>query len=63
LGEQAVFAPFPFHTSHAANGILLALHSFQLGESLEPGQLLPVYLRASDAEINHSAKKTIAVPR
>lgn len=57
LGEQAIFAPFPLHISHAVNGILLALQAVQLGELLEPGQLLPVYLRASDAEINLSAKK------
>lgn len=51
LGDQAIFAPFPFHSPHAANGILLAAHAAQCGELLEPGQLLPVYLRASDAEL------------
>lgn len=54
LGDQAVFAPFPFHSPHSANGILLAHHAIQQDELLEPGQLLPVYLRASDAEINHT---------
>jgi tRNA threonylcarbamoyladenosine biosynthesis protein TsaB len=63
LGDQAVFAPFPLHSSNAANGILLALHAVQKGKSLEPGQLLPVYLRASDAEINLSAKKSIQASR
>ncbi len=57
LGEQAVFAPFPFNFPHAANGVLLALHAFRRGELLEPSQLLPVYLRASDAEINLASKK------
>lgn len=57
LGDQAVFAPFPLHSPHAANGILLARHTVQQGESLEPRQLLPVYLRASDAEINRDSKK------
>lgn len=57
LGDQAIFAPFPLHSPHAANGILLAAHAAQCGELLEPGQLLPVYLRASDAEINFAAKK------
>lgn len=52
LGEQAVFAPFQLHVPHAANGIQLAIHSVRQGKLLEPGQLLPVYLRASDAEIN-----------
>jgi tRNA threonylcarbamoyladenosine biosynthesis protein TsaB len=60
LGDQAIFAPFPLHTPHAANGVLLALHAFRCGELLEPSQLLPVYLRASDAEINHALKKTIS---
>lgn len=54
LGDQAIFAPFPSHNSRAANGITLAQHAFQHGELKEPSQLLPVYLRASDAEINKS---------
>ena len=53
MGRQALFAPFPLHTTHASNGALLALHSFRNGESLDPSRLLPTYLRASDAEINH----------
>lgn len=59
LGEQAVFAPFPLNNPHSANGILIALHAFRRGELLEPGQLLPVYLRASDAEINNSTKNIL----
>lgn len=51
LGDRAIFAPFPLHTPHSANGILLALRASRRGELLEPGQLLPVYLRASDAEL------------
>ena len=51
MGDRAIFAPFPLHTAHAANGTLLALHAVQHGGLLEPGQLLPVYLRASDAEL------------
>lgn len=54
LGEQAIFAPFPLHSPHAANGTLLALHAFRRGEALQPSQLLPVYLRASDAELNRT---------
>lgn len=57
LGNQALFAPFPLHIPHSANGTLLALHASRRGEVLEPSQLLPVYLRASDAEINFAAKK------
>lgn len=57
LGDRAIFAPFPLHTPHASNGALLALHRSQQGTLLEPSQLLPVYLRASDAEINHASKR------
>lgn len=57
LGKQAVFAPFPLHAPHAANGALLALHASHHSGLLEPSQLLPVYLRASDAEIIRAAKK------
>lgn len=61
LGNQAIFASFPHHIPHSANGTLLALHAFRQGELLEPSQLLPIYLRASDAEINRAAEKTKAV--
>ncbi len=57
LGAQAVFAPYPLNSPHAANGTLLALHACRSGALLEPAQLLPLYLRASDAEINR-AKNT-----
>ena len=56
LGDQAVFAPFPLHSPRAANGVLLALHASRCGELLEPSQLLPIYLRASDAEMNLALK-------
>jgi tRNA threonylcarbamoyladenosine biosynthesis protein TsaB len=57
LGDRALFAPFPANIPHASNGILLALDASRRGELLEPSQLLPVYLRASDAEINRKIKK------
>jgi tRNA threonylcarbamoyladenosine biosynthesis protein TsaB len=53
---RAVFAPYPLHVSHAANAAMLASDLFKREESLEPSLLLPVYLRASDAEINRSSK-------
>ena len=54
LGDRAVFAPYPLNSPHASNGTLLALNASRLGELLEPSKLLPVYLRASDAELNRT---------
>lgn len=56
LGNKAIFAPFPLHIPHAANGILLAQHAAQNNRLLEPSQLLPTYLRASDAELLKTQK-------
>ncbi len=50
LGDRARFAPFPQQSSHAANGALLALQCYRQGRTLAPEQLLPVYIRASEAE-------------
>ncbi|HIJ82278.1 MAG TPA: tRNA (adenosine(37)-N6)-threonylcarbamoyltransferase complex dimerization subunit type 1 TsaB [Desulfuromonadales bacterium] len=52
MGERAVFAEFPLRSARAAHGTLLAQFAFHRGETLEPAQLLPVYLRASEAELN-----------
>ncbi len=57
FGDSAVIAPFPQHTSRASNGALLALHAFRKGKQLNSSELLPVYLRASDAEINRKSSK------
>lgn len=54
LGNMALFAPYFLNSPHAANGTLLALHTFRAGEVCEPSQLLPLYLRASDAELNRT---------
>ncbi len=50
MGEQAIFAPFPHNAGHADNGAFLALDAFYRGEAGGPARLLPVYLRASEAE-------------
>lgn len=50
MGARALFAPPRHSTGHAANGAILALHAHQSGQDLEPGRLLPVYLRPSEAE-------------
>lgn len=57
LQEQAVFAPFTLNIPHASNSILLTLQSVQEHKTFEPSALLPVYLRASDAEINQKNNK------
>ncbi len=62
LDSQAVFAPFPCHSPHSANGIILALNASRLGELLEPSQLLPIYLRASDAELMKNKTATSPIP-
>lgn len=62
LGEQARMAPFQLHSSRAAHGALLALDAFRHGQVVAPSQLLPVYLRASDAEINRNAKMSVRHP-
>ncbi len=51
MGVRAIFPPFPLNTGHAAHGITLALESLRKGHLLPPDQLLPTYLRASDAEL------------
>jgi len=50
LGERANFAPFPQHAAHAANGALLALHQYKTSQTVKPDCLLPIYIRASEAE-------------
>jgi tRNA threonylcarbamoyladenosine biosynthesis protein TsaB len=50
LGERACFAPFPQQSAHAVNGTRLALQQYRGGRTLRPEQLLPVYIRASEAE-------------
>jgi tRNA threonylcarbamoyladenosine biosynthesis protein TsaB len=56
LGNQAIFAPFPHNSSHASHAALLALHAFRSGVPAEPARLLPIYLRASEAEINRATQ-------
>lgn len=48
--QNAIFAPFPHNAGRAANGALLALAHYRSGQTHEPARLLPVYLRASEAE-------------
>jgi tRNA threonylcarbamoyladenosine biosynthesis protein TsaB len=55
-GESARFAPVTHNTGRAAHGAMLALVSFNSGNALEPLQLLPDYIRASEAELARLSK-------
>jgi len=56
FGERALTAPFALHIPRASNGAMLALEAHLRGESVLPSMLLPVYLRASEAEINRKVR-------
>lgn len=51
FGDQAVFAPWPLHTPRASLAAPLALQLLRKGEMGDPAQLLPRYIRPSEAEI------------
>ena len=61
MGEKAIFAPFTHNAGRAASGAMLALEAVQKEELLAPHQLLPVYLRASEAEYAKLAQQKKAV--
>ncbi len=54
LGERAILAPLPQHAGHASNGALLALEAHLSGKTLSPAELLPIYIRPSEAELARS---------
>lgn len=56
FGDRALIAPFQLHIPRASNGALLALEANMRGEAVLPFMLLPVYLRASEAEINRNLR-------
>ena len=51
LGKKALFAPPFSHLPRASGGALLARCAFFRGEAIAPTELLPRYLRASEAEL------------
>ena len=51
MADKALFAPLSHNIGRAAHGALLALDSFRNGTTLSPEQLLPDYIRASEAEL------------
>lgn len=56
MGSQALLAPLSLNIGRAAHGALLARESFQNGTTLSPEQLLPDYIRPSEAELARLAK-------
>jgi tRNA threonylcarbamoyladenosine biosynthesis protein TsaB len=56
MSEQALFATVSQNTGRAAHGAVLALDTFLSGNALDPAQLLPDYIRASEAEIARLAR-------
>lgn len=52
LGELAVFAPEQLYFARAASIGLLALSSWREQQFLDPAGCIPLYVRASDAELN-----------
>lgn len=51
LGDLAIFAPPHVHLPRASNGAMLAYAALQRGDSVSSVDLLPVYLRLSEAEL------------
>lgn len=56
LGSNALFAPHTHHVLRPSSGCLLAEAAFQNGSSVPPEQLLPSYLRLSEAELSRQQK-------
>jgi len=50
MGAKALFAPYSQNAGHASHGASLALELYRNGGAFEPARLVPVYLRASEAE-------------
>jgi len=51
LGPRAHFAPWPLHAPRAAGAAFLALDALRAGEGIGLEQLVPRYIRLSEAEI------------
>ncbi|HIJ78198.1 MAG: tRNA (adenosine(37)-N6)-threonylcarbamoyltransferase complex dimerization subunit type 1 TsaB [Desulfobulbaceae bacterium] len=57
LAEQACFAPAELHFARAAAIGFLGLAQLQQGEFIEAATAVPIYIRASDAELEFDKKK------
>ena len=56
LGDMACFAPPAAHVPRPSSGCLLAEAALCNGSAVSPEQLLPSYLRLSEAELSHQHK-------
>jgi tRNA threonylcarbamoyladenosine biosynthesis protein TsaB len=56
MGERARFASPVLNAGRSSHGAMLALNVFQRGKTLLPSQLLPTYIRPSEAELARIAK-------
>jgi tRNA threonylcarbamoyladenosine biosynthesis protein TsaB len=56
LGDNALFAPLTHHVLRPSSGCLLAETALLNGKSVPPEQLLPTYLRLSEAELSRQQK-------
>ncbi|MCE1225428.1 MAG: tRNA (adenosine(37)-N6)-threonylcarbamoyltransferase complex dimerization subunit type 1 TsaB [Geobacteraceae bacterium] len=56
LGDNALFAPSTHHILRPSSGCLLAETAFSNGTAVPPEQLLPTYLRLSEAELARQQK-------
>lgn len=61
LGERAVFAPDCHHLPRPAAGALLAEAAFRKHGGIAPENLLPSYLRLSEAELSRQQKRGAAL--
>jgi tRNA threonylcarbamoyladenosine biosynthesis protein TsaB len=58
LGADALLPAMPAHQARASQAAWLAWRAYKNGLSIKAAELLPVYIRPSDAELN--LPKTIA---
>jgi tRNA threonylcarbamoyladenosine biosynthesis protein TsaB len=58
LRDLAVFAPSPCHVPRASSGAIIAMNLLSRGKFTPPGDLAPVYIRPSEAELTRMAKET-----
>jgi tRNA threonylcarbamoyladenosine biosynthesis protein TsaB len=60
LGDKARFAPDACHVPRASSGAVLAADQFSRGVIIPAGELLPVYIRPSEAELLRMKKEGAA---